>query len=175
MLARILRFSFLSFLLLSIPQAASQTWSRNGPTASCLPNTLQWAFNSLNQSPCTIAEFLLNSCSVGSGSLHIPPIQANDLGYTVSSPTSCTCNSVFYSLLSACALCQSGNLRKWSDYSLNCSSPTFITLPEGVPNGTRIPHYAFHDVLSANEFSVTSFQADSGNNNYTLVLIIVNA
>ncbi|KAF8896392.1 hypothetical protein BD779DRAFT_582746 [Infundibulicybe gibba] len=162
MLARIIRLSFLSFcLLFSIPRVTAQTsWSKNGPTASCLPNTLQWAFNSLNQSPCLVAQFLLNACDT-SESLLIPPVQV-DNPYEMLSPTPCTCNTVFYSVLSACAVCQNGSFLRWSEYSVNCTSPSFRTLPEGVPDGTRIPHYAFHDVLPTDGFNMTLFQADSG-------------
>ncbi|KAF8896397.1 hypothetical protein BD779DRAFT_582935 [Infundibulicybe gibba] len=148
MLTKTIRLSFVaSSFLLSTPRAAAQiSWSKDGPTASCFPGTLQWAFNTLNQSPCIIAQFLLNACNT-SEFLHIPPIPVSSTGYRISSPTPCTCNTVFYSVLSACAACQRGSFRTWSNYSSSCSSPSFETLPEGVPYGTRVPHYAFHDVL----------------------------
>ena len=82
-------------------------------------------FNSLHQDPCTVAKYLGGVCINGgecipcllSYSLKlvnldypIPALATNQV-YTGPNPLAaneCRCSSVFYSLLSACAICQDG-------------------------------------------------------------------
>ncbi|KAI0271015.1 hypothetical protein BGY98DRAFT_1007935, partial [Russula aff. rugulosa BPL654] len=62
-----------------------------------------WSFNSLGQNPCTVAAYMFSTCHAGS--LTIQPLQS---GYHHSGPPStqgddlCLCNTIAYSLLSAC-------------------------------------------------------------------------
>ncbi|KAF8892475.1 hypothetical protein BD779DRAFT_1670173 [Infundibulicybe gibba] len=120
------------------------------------------AFNSLNQSPCVIAEFLGGVCN--SGVFTIPALGPTDvyLGPTKETSTACRCSSVFYSVVSACAFCQLNDFLKWSVYSTNCTSPSVQTFPPGIPPGTAVPHYAFENVLINDMFDPTTAEADIG-------------
>ncbi|KAF9556559.1 hypothetical protein CPC08DRAFT_91335 [Agrocybe pediades] len=65
-----------------------------------------WSFNKAGQSPCELASTLIQPC-VGAP-FPIPPLVQN---FTYGGPQQgkdlpCTCNTVVYSLLSACAICQ---------------------------------------------------------------------
>jgi hypothetical protein len=81
-------------------------------------------YNSLGQNPCTVAAYLLSTCNQGCelfSCLHEPcclisfaaytlkALQGPDYDYAPSSPSLsdlCQCNTVTYSLLSACEACQ---------------------------------------------------------------------
>lgn len=126
---------------------------------------LSQTFNSLNQNACTVAAYLLSTCNMGCEcsspcvqeekwrliscmyvAWTINPLQQ---GYHYSGPSGiddgnlCLCNTVVYSLLSACDACQSetwityvfivsfssharyASAIRWSEYSFNCTQ----TLP----------------------------------------------
>jgi hypothetical protein len=63
----------------------------------------------------------------------------------------CYCNTVGYSLVSACAACQGGGYAAWSTWVASCTKtlppPSF---PNPVPSGTRVPHWALLDVTDEN-------------------------
>ena len=69
--------------------------------------------NSLGQSPCLLAAWLLTPCNTAAGSV----IGALPLGNAYLGPrlddgnlgaSACRCNTVFYAALAACATCQEG-------------------------------------------------------------------
>jgi hypothetical protein len=89
------------------------------------PDGLFQTFNSLNQNPCTVAAYLESTCNSGcecfSPRMSIPissfkafTIAALWPGYAYSAwsldyyPDLCSCNTVIYSLISACVACQGG-------------------------------------------------------------------
>ncbi|KAF8883240.1 hypothetical protein BD779DRAFT_878981 [Infundibulicybe gibba] len=152
----------LSALVLTVTvHVYAQTTDR--PPATCNPSgSIQWAFNTLNQSPCIIAESLAGACN--GGSFDIPALEPTEvyLGPTKEVATACRCSSVFYSVLSACAVCQSADILKWSVYSTNCTLPSVQTFPPGIPPGTRVPHYAFENVTLNDAFDVSTAEADAG-------------
>ena len=61
--------------------------------------------------------------------------------------TDCRCNTVFYSMLAACSACQDAEYIGWTMYSANCSSVAIEEFPRDIPGGTRIPHWAYQDVV----------------------------
>jgi len=59
----------------------------------------------------------------------------------------CKCNTVVYSLLSACGACQGATWLPWSVYTTNCSSIYHTSsFPNPVPDGTYVPYWALIDV-----------------------------
>jgi len=112
--------------------------------------TYEWSANSLGQNPCTVSAYLESTCA--GGTFSIPALQP---GSSYSGPTGsddsdlCKCNTVVYSLLSACDACQGGQWLSWADYKYNCTtvlSPS--SFPNPVPAGTSVPHWALIDVTA---------------------------
>jgi len=70
---------------------------------------------------------------------------------------------VYYSLLSACANCQNRSWLHWSpDYDANCSTIYDQTFHDTIPLGTKIPHYAYLDVITDNNFNVMAAENADG-------------
>ncbi|KAI0246498.1 hypothetical protein BJV78DRAFT_148240 [Lactifluus subvellereus] len=104
--------------------------------------------NSLGQSPCTVAAYLMATCN--GGSFYMPPLEP---GNSYPGPTGgddgdlCKCNTVVYSLLSACDACQQEPWIDWLEYSLNCTNVMPVpSFPNPIPSGTRVPQWALLDV-----------------------------
>ncbi|KAH9052372.1 hypothetical protein EDB87DRAFT_503959 [Lactarius vividus] len=69
----------------------------------------------------------------------------------------CFCSTVAYNLLSACSVCQGGDLRTWSDYSHNCTKTMDpSTFPNPVPPEVRVPQWALRDVTLVNLWDATT-------------------
>lgn len=117
--------------------------------------SLQWTFNSLGQSPCLIAAYLEQPC-LSSGEANVPTI-APDQPYSPSStPTSCDCSTVTYSLLSACASCQGGPVGNWSTFSQKCSQQASDRqYPLSIPPNTAVPAWAFQSIKGPDQFNLT--------------------
>jgi len=90
------------------------------------------------------------------------PALANELTYyqgpTVAQANPCACSSVFYSLLSACADCQSGKLLTWSAFKVNCNTVYPQIFVRGIPSGTAVPHWAYQNVTVEDGFNSTLAQ-----------------
>ncbi|KAH9960178.1 hypothetical protein BC827DRAFT_1209690 [Russula dissimulans] len=156
----------------------------------------KWSYNSLGQNPCSVAASLEALCF--GGEYVIDPLQS---GHSYNGPlygesNSCQCNTVVYSLVSACGACQGSTWITWSQWSFNCSdiyAPSDNTLvhfhlplhailyttpilsfasydtpltyryryPNTIPYGTRVPHWAYLDVITADTWNATSAE-DAG-------------
>ncbi|KAI0812564.1 hypothetical protein BC629DRAFT_1436591 [Irpex lacteus] len=127
-------------------------------TAMCKPG-YEWMFNSLRQSPCLIASYLGAGCSDPS-SCNIAPTFSNYY-HSKASATDCTCNSVAYSVFSACVLCQTQlpTYLPWSLWIKNCTRTYVDEYPMSVPKGTAIPEWAFHNVTDIDNFNATIAKA----------------
>ncbi|KAL1738079.1 hypothetical protein HDZ31DRAFT_70420, partial [Schizophyllum fasciatum] len=128
--------------------AAAQT------NAQCTNSDYDWAYNSLKQSPCDVLASLGAVCNSG---LFSVPSLSNGEQYVGPDPdyaTTCRCNTVFYSMLAACSACQDASYIAWTLYSANCSSVAIQEYPDDIPRGTRIPHWAYQDVVSNNTFDL---------------------
>ncbi|PFH48458.1 hypothetical protein AMATHDRAFT_49480 [Amanita thiersii Skay4041] len=106
-----------------------------------------WMSNSLNQSPCQVT-FVLS------------PLGTSQL-YGQASDNPCECNTVMFSLLSACAICQGNggtgdNLRHYTKYCTNVLSGTY---PKDY-NTTAIPHWTFQNVGKNGMFDVVKAERD---------------
>ncbi|THH17527.1 hypothetical protein EW146_g3301 [Bondarzewia mesenterica] len=117
----------------------------------------EWTYNSLNQTPCVVAAYLEAVCNGGQygisslipGNHYIGP-NGPDNGDL------CKCNTVSYSLISACDACQGSTWTQWSEWSLNCSSVSADgTYPRSIPSGTRVPGWAYLNVTKADIWNNT--------------------
>lgn len=109
--------------------------------ATCL-NSFDWMDNSLSQSPCIVAAYLLSSCAGGDWT--IQAVTANS-HYTPPGKTDangCKCSWVVYNTLQACADCQGQNFESamlsWSGYNGNCTG-SLLSTKDYYPPQTPIP------------------------------------
>ncbi|KAI1783247.1 hypothetical protein LXA43DRAFT_355268 [Ganoderma leucocontextum] len=117
-----------------------------------------WMFNSLGQSPCVVTSHLFTSCGDGcienidscvipaalSPGTNYTNLDDVDLGFTFEYGV-CTCSTVWYSTLSACAVCQGRGLAidPWIVYSAQCKPLYIQKFSDTIPNGTAVPGWAF--------------------------------
>jgi len=100
------------------------------------------------------------------GVFAIPPLTSGEsyVGPSGSDDASdrCKCNTVVYSLMSACDACQSEQAIwfPWKTWATNCSAvdpPS--TFSNTIPNGTMVPAWAFLDVTNTGTWNpVLSYQ-----------------
>jgi len=126
--------------------------------AVCNITSLSWTFNSLGQSPCLVAAYMLNPCSTD-GDVDVPTSGPGQHYALDDGANPCQCNSVSYSLLSACASCQEGEIDSWTDYTDNCTQ----VYPDGqygfaIPAGTAVPKWAYQLVTGTNRFNLSEAQ-----------------
>jgi len=130
--------------------------------ATCTLSSLQWSFNSQNQSPCAIASTLLGVCDGGEYDvLALPQDTAYYLGPPIDAANPCQCNTVVYSLMSACALCQNGTITTWSQWATDCATVFDESYPRPIPDGLHVPAYAYLSVEAQDIFDESSAQQDS--------------
>ncbi|KAF9782585.1 hypothetical protein BJ322DRAFT_1110468 [Thelephora terrestris] len=109
----------------------------------------EWSYNSQGLNPCEIAGSLQAPClgysayvlgPIGNGSNYVTP-QAND-----TAAQNCGCNTVIYSLYSACTLCQfntSTTPLTWAFWSEFCPKVYVTQYPLAIPFNASVPHWAF--------------------------------
>ncbi|KAH8979746.1 hypothetical protein EDB92DRAFT_1902897 [Lactarius akahatsu] len=110
----------------------------------------EWIFNSLNQSACMVAAYMMGTCNGGQFTIGaLPPGYV----YTVNSVADCECNMVGYNLVSACGACQGRDWIPWSDYSSSCNISGLppLTFPNAVPSGTLVPQWALLNYTNLKE------------------------
>ncbi|KAH9054537.1 hypothetical protein EDB87DRAFT_1646663 [Lactarius vividus] len=114
--------------------------------------SLAQSFNSLGQSPCIVAAYMLGTCN---NSVFIVDRLQSGNSYRVSANSQfndCLCTVVTYNLLSVCDACQGESWRGWSNYSSNCLGGPFpLWFPYTVPLGTSVPQWALTDHTSPND------------------------
>ncbi|KJA27471.1 hypothetical protein HYPSUDRAFT_937449 [Hypholoma sublateritium FD-334 SS-4] len=137
------------FILSSLRSTAAQA------QASCLP-FYSWASNSQNQSPCQVAASLLTVCN--GSPFPVLPLPANSeyLGPTLQDANPCQCNTVTYSLMSACGACQGQDYVSWSVWTTNCATVYGNIFPEPIPSGVSVPGWAYLDVEAEGNFDQTN-------------------
>jgi len=115
---------------------------------SCLSTALavwNWTFNSLSQSPCVTAAYLAAECN--NEQFTIEQLPQGQFYGGPSGSDDCRCNSVYYSLISACAGCQKGTWLPYDQWYANCTSvEPMSTFPQSISNDTRVPAWAFVNV-----------------------------
>ncbi|KAF9527008.1 hypothetical protein CPB83DRAFT_856978 [Crepidotus variabilis] len=135
--------------------------------ASCLPY-YNWTFNSAKKSPCDIASSLLSVCAGSPYPVHALPDNSHYVGPTLDSANPCQCNTVVYSLMSACGACQGRSYLSWSVWTANC--PMVSTgYPESIPSGLAIPGWAYLDVKTNDNFDQSGARDHSNSTESTAV------
>ncbi|KAF8163452.1 hypothetical protein B0H34DRAFT_324108 [Crassisporium funariophilum] len=122
--------------------------------ATCLP-FYDWTFNSQKKSPCEVASSLLAVCNGGPFPVEALPDLSHYVGPSLGAANPCQCNTVTYSLMSACGACQGRTYLSWSVWSANCATVEFSSYPEPIPLGTSVPGWAYLDVQSEDNFDQT--------------------
>jgi len=117
----------------------------------CLPAAManwNWTYNSLNQAPCKTAAYLAAPCHDGQFTIQQIPEKGHCDGPTKSDAGDiCRCNSVYYSLISACVGCQKGVWISYEQWHANCTNVSpMSTFPQGINNDTSVPAWAFVNV-----------------------------
>ncbi|KAI0253447.1 hypothetical protein BJV78DRAFT_210424 [Lactifluus subvellereus] len=116
-----------------------------------------WSYNSLGQNPCGVATYLEAICNGGLWTIAPLPQGRLYRGPDAGEGTLCQCNTVVYSLVSACGACQGSQWIQWSEWSLNCTSVASVsTYPESIPAGTRVPHWAYLDITTTDTWNDTA-------------------
>ncbi|KAI0280144.1 hypothetical protein BGY98DRAFT_1175730, partial [Russula aff. rugulosa BPL654] len=117
-------------------------------TANCIDLNFFWTFNSLHQSPCTVAAYMLATCNEGSYTLAPMPTGYGYTGPTPESSNKCQCSTVGYSLISAWSHARDRYVQL-SSYTVNCTPASTLPpsqFPNPVPDGITVPHWAILDV-----------------------------
>jgi len=73
----------------------------------------------------------------------------------------CQCNTVVYSLLAECALCQNRTAIMWSVWETNCASVSIGSFPDPIPSGLHVPGWAYLDVKSTDMFNEPLAEANA--------------
>ncbi|KAJ3984669.1 hypothetical protein F5890DRAFT_1654554 [Lentinula detonsa] len=135
----------------------------------------QWSVNSKAQSPCQVAGYLGSVCS--GGVFAIPAVIPGSQPYSLSLglQNNCTCSTVYYSALSACASCQGVAYSTqvdplWAEWSTNCSTVFLGLYPYAIPSGTAVPHWAYQAITGSASFNATIAQQAGGKSHYLFSL-----
>ncbi|KIJ53651.1 hypothetical protein M422DRAFT_25476 [Sphaerobolus stellatus SS14] len=124
----------------------------NGQASSPIKCTTdKWTLNSEGLTPCLVASSLQAPC--GGGKWNIDPLPNNTIIYSgpkAGESNPCSCSTVVYSLVSACAACQGDGFITWEQWSTNClqADTTEGTFPLTLPGGIAVPSWAY---LSVND------------------------
>jgi len=119
-----------------------------------------WAFNSEKQSPCEVASALLAVCT-GSYEVLALPVGFHYNPPSIQDANPCQCNTVVYSLLSECGLCQGRTITMWSLWETNCVNVSIDSFPMPIPAGLHVPGYAYLDVKASDMFDESLAQANA--------------
>ncbi|KAJ7940438.1 hypothetical protein B0H13DRAFT_1938104 [Mycena leptocephala] len=127
--------------------------------ATCGPS-YDWMLNTYRQNPCEVASYLGGVCEPESEFV-VAALKPGEY-YTGPSPEQsnpCRCSSVLYSLLSACAICQSRQCLSWSAYHHNCSTAYLSSFIGKIPAATAVDHWAYQNVTKYDGFNVSVAEA----------------
>ncbi|KAJ7709714.1 hypothetical protein B0H17DRAFT_234305 [Mycena rosella] len=127
--------------------------------ATCAPSH-EWAFNSKQQSPCLVASSLLAVCT-GSYEVYALPEQYHYDAPDMQDANPCQCNTVVYSLLAECGLCQNRTTAMWSVWETNCASVSIGSFPKPIPAGLHVPGWAYLDVKATDMFNEALAEANA--------------
>ncbi|EKM54273.1 uncharacterized protein PHACADRAFT_210091 [Phanerochaete carnosa HHB-10118-sp] len=141
--------------------------------AQCLAG-FEWTFNSRNQSPCQIAAYLDSACQADPTDAYIAPLDTGShYVLTQTAANDCSCNTVTYSIISACALCQGDDSVPWTTWNTNCTRSFVEQFPLTIPVGTATPAWAYMDV-ALGSWNATDAEAFKANNNTEFIASIAS-
>jgi len=106
-----------------------------------------------------IAAYLENSCAPEGGNWNVPALGPDQsyVGPYTENANYCSCSSVVYSLVSACAACQNDLWIAWSAWKNNCTADitSLGSWPLDIPAGTAVPDWAYQNVSLHDTFNIT--------------------
>lgn len=140
-----LNVSLLSFFLCAV----SLCFVRGQATNATCVSSYGWANNTLGQSPCLVASYLETACLNTSFLVPALPNGTHYTGPNAAQANLCNCNTVTYSLISACADCQNHQYLDWGNWTANCAVVAIGLFPQPIPSGTAIPQWAYIVVNSS--------------------------
>ncbi|KAJ7709711.1 hypothetical protein B0H17DRAFT_234229 [Mycena rosella] len=137
----------ISSILFGLRETAAQI-----SNATCGPS-YNWMLNSHRQNPCQVVAHLGGVCDAGAQT-NIPALKPGELyiGPTQQESNACRCSSVFYSLLSACAICQSREYLNWSIYNRSCSVIYPAVFIGEIPAETTVETWVYQNVTVGQKF-----------------------
>ncbi|KAI0342876.1 hypothetical protein BDW22DRAFT_1357415 [Trametopsis cervina] len=100
---------------------------------------------------CGLVAALSSSCAEDNAcTLYDALLFQDSRGVPAEYASSCTCNTVIYSLVKACRASKLvAALPSWSAWSSNCSEVSIGHYPNPIPEGLSIPSWAFLDITSS--------------------------
>ncbi|KIJ57553.1 hypothetical protein HYDPIDRAFT_34996 [Hydnomerulius pinastri MD-312] len=140
--------------MLGISSTIPATLAQDSSNVTCM-SSFYWANNDMGQNPCIVASYLDTQCPptgftiepVSAGIPYEPPAGAL--------ANACECNTVLYSLMSACAACQGATHLSWASWTQACNE-TSSSLPMGIPPGTAVPAWAFIGIDAGGTWNETA-------------------
>ncbi|KAG1827174.1 uncharacterized protein BJ212DRAFT_1572657 [Suillus subaureus] len=113
---------------------------------TCL-SSFGWMNNSLGQDPCVVASYLWSVCAP----MNFVPLSPGWVyaGPSAASANSCICNTVTYSMIGACSVCQNASYESWSTWSSSCSQISIREYPDDIPARTKVPNWAYLNVTGS--------------------------
>ncbi|KAL5485450.1 hypothetical protein ACEPAI_8092 [Sanghuangporus weigelae] len=110
--------------------------------------------NNSGESPCTVAQFLMQQCATPDSELVILPLNGSVTSY--GNPLEgrwCTCNTVVYNLMSACAVCQDGLPTDFMTWTKGCAGVSHEYLEDTTARTHIIPRWAYVNVTKQGIFN----------------------
>ncbi|KAL5528698.1 hypothetical protein ACEPAF_7835 [Sanghuangporus sanghuang] len=127
--------------------------ARADQLARCNDDT-KWMENDSGESPCTVAHFLLQQCATPDSELAILPLNGSVTSY--GNPLEgrwCTCNTVVYNLMSACAVCQDGLPTDFMTWTKGCAGVSHKYPEDTIARTHIIPRWAYVNVTKQGIFN----------------------
>ncbi|KAI0751242.1 hypothetical protein C8Q80DRAFT_560561 [Daedaleopsis nitida] len=149
-----LTLAMVAVVVLQLPTHGKAQYS----TVTCEPEYI-WMNNSEDQDPCLVISYLAVPCD--GTDFVVTPLE-DDLEVYVG-PTEqddCQCNTVFYSMVEACQVCQGSPIRPvvtWEIWTYSCST-TYTTYPTSLSPETAVPQWALANVQGSGTFNATAAQ-----------------
>lgn len=144
--------------------------AQGSDVTQCIPQ-YQWSINTRGQTPCLVAAFLESSCSGTPHDVNQVPPGHHYIGPISTEADLCACNSVTYSLVEACGLCQGQTqLISYSDWTLNCRTTLQIgQFPKTIPDVIELPSWASLNIsLTNNTFDPLAAEREAEKANLPL-------
>lgn len=121
-----------------------------------------WANNVMGQNPCIVASSLESECVPGGFNVSALPPGTHYIGPNATQANPCECNTVVYSLISACGACQGEIFITWNAWSAECGNYTSNDLSQiPAPTDIVVPPWAFLAIGSDENWNQTAAYENS--------------
>ncbi|KAF7304964.1 hypothetical protein MKEN_01211100 [Mycena kentingensis (nom. inval.)] len=150
-----------SLTIVALGLVARRVVAQSSNVTTCLP-AYSWAINERKQSPCLVAAYMENVCQSGLVQVNEIPPSTHYTGPTSAEANLCRCSTPVYSLISACAGCQSRSFLSWTDWAQNCEEVQIAKFLQAVPSQVVVPPWAYINVTQTdNIFSPLAASANA--------------